>query len=61
MTAQTLENLKFFINGHRLKSLAAAHHSRSNGHFVVASQHENEAAMAQQLLVELAQEKSDSL
>lgn len=57
MTFATLERLRLFVSGHRQKSLAAARNSRLNGYLVVALEHENEAALAQIILQDLANEK----
>jgi len=60
MTAATLERLKLFIDGHRHKSRVSALNCREGGYRSLAAEHENEAVMADRLLVELAKEEPNA-
>lgn len=60
MTAATLERLKLFIDGHRHKSRVSALNCKEGGYKKLASEHENEAVLADMLLAELAEEKPDA-
>ena len=56
MTSDLIERLKLFIDGHRHKSRVSALNCKENGYRQLASEHENEAVFAEQLLLELAKE-----
>jgi len=60
MTAATLERLKLFIDGHRHKSRVSALNCREGGYKMLAAEHDNEAVMADMLLVELAKEEPNA-
>jgi hypothetical protein len=57
MTTETLERLKLFVQGHRHKSLVASVGARENGYKQIALEHENEARLADLILVDLEQEQ----
>ena len=61
MTFETLEDLRLFLSGSRHKAIVAAQNSRENGYLTVAMEHQNEAALADKLLKELAHEKTEGL
>ena len=60
MTFETLERIRLFVFGNRHKALVAARNSRLNGYKEIALELENEAALADQILKDLATELGDS-
>lgn len=56
MTADLLERIRFYVLSTGRISKNAARNCHSNGHHSVAFHHENEAALADQILAELETE-----
>jgi hypothetical protein len=56
MTFEQIERLRLFVSGHRHKSVIAASNARLNGYKQVALEHENEAALAAVILLDLSSE-----
>ncbi len=60
MTFDQIERLRLFVSGHKHKSVLSASNARQNGYKQVALEHENEAALATQILRDLSNEHGDS-
>jgi len=60
MTAEALERIKFYVLNTGRISKIAAQNCHSNGHHGIALHHENEAALADLILIDLNKEAPDS-
>ena len=56
MTFESLERIRLFVSGHRHKSVIAASNAKLNGYKQVALEHDNEAALAAVILLDLSSE-----
>lgn len=56
MTFETLERIRLFVNGCGRASKQAAYYARENGYRDIALKHDNEAALSDLILRELANE-----
>ena len=59
MTPESLERIKLFVAGHRRRSVLSASNARENGYKAVAMEHQNEAALADLILQDLASEHGE--
>jgi len=57
MTSECLERMRLFVSGHRRRSVLSASNSRLNGYQRIALEHENEVALADLILQDLANER----
>ena len=60
LTFDQIERLRLFVSGHKRRSILAMSNARENGYKVIAMEHENEAALASQILRDLSNEHGDS-
>lgn len=56
MTAETLDRIRFYVKSTSIVSKRAAHNCHANGHHGIGFNHENEAALGDQILSELENE-----
>ena len=56
MTSEQIERLRLFVAGHKRRSVLSASNARENGYKKIALEHENEAALADTILRDLAEE-----
>ena len=59
MTFETLERIRLYVSATGRASKVAAHNCHGNGYHEVARKHENEAALSDLILRELANEKTE--
>lgn len=56
MNLEQLERVRLFVAGHKHRSVLSASNAKLNGYKSVALEHQNEAALADLILRDLAQE-----